>query len=719
MLLLFLFPLITQKRINSTGILCITDFLGDLKLIRAPREVCWPSTPMLDGFVEIYDWDIVTLDNSCTRVQLQLQLNLCTGFLPCALRIVSYGKGKMLLSGEGSLSCFGTLGCSSISIESMALGCGGTEIQNPALQIQGSVLTVFNVTFSNCSSNAYGTFIQAYQAAVVTISECRFLSAVSSGYAGVVSALGSKLSIQNSFFSECFAGVGGGAVWASTFQLFGSKEQFNASLFVDSTVFDTCTTDGSGGAILVTDSTLVRDEIYAFVRSTTFAGCNSSNDGGAMSCTGNSVACYLMNSTFTDCQSKTSGGAISQTSAANMTMMNMSFIKNRALGNGGGAIYVLDAYLSLAHVISRNNTAKYGGGGILYHDGISGVHIALDSLLSHQDEVVIFSTDFNQSLYILVKEKIVSMMIRAQNLGLDSGMCLLDDGNDAMYGRCIASSYARLEVQGLPTNVDPVFPGIQFSVTLQKKDFYNQTIISDSSSLIQTLTSIGVSRDDDPSVSISGSVIAALLYGRAEFVILLNPTFTYISFDESITAMKRRPYIYFKGIDSLATSGTMETVPEEVHISNGSSICPKGYILVLDRQIHGSCSECVAGTYSVDPLAGTSSVQPSCFNCPQSATCAGGDSVQFPHSSGVWVVFSGFYKLVSCPVGYQLINTNELGKFSIDVQTCRECSTDQYILDSNSSNFTCQACPKGRAFSCFALLVLKCSFDDRFFRCRL
>mmetsp|Transcript_17658 Transcript_17658/g.37268 ORF Transcript_17658/g.37268 Transcript_17658/m.37268 type:complete len:111 (-) Transcript_17658:796-1128(-) len=52
------------------------------------------------------------------------------------------------------------------------------------------------------------------------------------------------------------------------------------------------------------------------------------------------------------------------------------------------------------------------------------------------------------------------------------------------------------------------------------------------------------------------------------------------------------------------------------------------------------------------------------------------------------------YKQVDCPRGHQLINSIG-GVFFHDIQQCSACETNQYILSSNSSKYSCQACPTG------------------------
>jgi hypothetical protein len=130
-------------------------------------------------------------------------------------------------------------------------------------------------------------------------------------------------------------------------------------------------------------------------------------------------------------------------------------------------------------------------------------------------------------------------------------------------------------------------------------------------------------------------------------------------------------------------------------------VCPAGYILDLEKSVHadgarsGVCTLCKAGTYSLAPLKGGSSNQdPACLNCPLGGDCSlGGENVSFP--LGSWTKDSGIFKLVGCPPGYQLQNKADGVTFSQDSQRCFQCSQNQYVVDSNDPNFSCNRCPVG------------------------
>jgi hypothetical protein len=65
---------------------------------------------------------------------------------------------------------------------------------------------------------------------------------------------------------------------------------------------------------------------------------------------------------------------------------------------------------------------------------------------------------------------------------------------------------------------------------------------------------------------------------------------------------------------------------------------------------------------------------------------------------GDWEVSAGFYLLVGCPPKHALVSSfadGGKGVFSQEAQRCTQCSTNEYILDTNNSLVSCQPCPVG------------------------
>ena len=152
-----------------------------------------------------------------------------------------------------------------------------------------------------------------------------------------------------------------------------------------------------------------------------------------------------------------------------------------------------------------------------------------------------------------------------------------------------------------------------------------------------------------------------------------------------------------------ASSSKMKSDRVSVHIQQGGGVCPQGYILALDQEgeVNGSavCTLCKSGTYSVSPLESGSespTASPACLSCPAGGDCSlGGADIHF-RKEEIWRVIDGMYILISCPSGYQKINSTagtSKGKFSSILQQCKVCLPEQYIVNPDTDS--CQQCPPG------------------------
>jgi hypothetical protein len=273
-------------------------------------------------------------------------------------------------------------------------------------------------------------------------------------------------------------------------------------------------------------------------------------------------------------------------------------------------------------------------------------------------------------------------------------------GHIAAYGNCTASTFARLDVQGVPTALSPAHAGLSFRLIVTKRDAYNQTIVTDSASVVQLYAA---SADLD----VLGTTISRLQAGAAVFTVAVKPRFAQVD-----TALRTAvvpdggALIYLHCTDS-ATSDkalvvTMRSAVLDVTFAQGETVCPRGYVLSLDSgpgtiARKGACVLCGVGTYSINPLASETpnGSNPSCIPCPLQAIrrgdCErGGPEVNF--SLGTWIAVSGVYRLIGCPAGYQLVNSVS-GSFANQIQGCQQCAATEYILDSTNPAYTCQPCP--------------------------
>ena len=278
--------------------------------------------------------------------------------------------------------------------------------------------------------------------------------------------------------------------------------------------------------------------------------------------------------------------------------------------------------------------------------------------------------------------------------GLDG---LYGEMNSARYGPFIASDYKELEVSRM---AELVYTGLPFNFTVTKKDAYGNTILSDSSSVLEAMSSLanGIA---DPRTYIVGSAVSRLSEGVAWFQFAVEASFSMIDYNRQNTSLYAPIFLSLasEGVD--AESGVkMESGQVPLNVQDGSSVCPAGFILVSDKSNEASgpavCDLCKPNTYSISPLAllPGSSV-PSCVQCPAGCQCTGGGT-DIHCEIGSWKSVDGVYRVTSCPAGFQLINSTagtSKGQFSSDQQQCKACLPGQYIINPDVD--ACQDCPPG------------------------
>ena len=250
---------------------------------------------------------------------------------------------------------------------------------------------------------------------------------------------------------------------------------------------------------------------------------------------------------------------------------------------------------------------------------------------------------------------------------------------------------------GLPTKDNPAYSSLPFDVTVYNKDFYGQTLASDSSSFVQLLRVSDQNQTDESALGVSGTSTFQLTNGVATLSVAMEPVFSTVevkALASNGTARLASPvYSHFTLVD--ATSGTRFLSPLlEIPFSTGATVCPPGFFLQLSSFNVGGCVWCQPGTYSVSPLAASKGIRPSCLNCPADGLCLGGNKVEF--RLGEWIIANegAMYRLKSCPDGYELINSIN-GVFEHDIQRCSKCQSNEYVLDSSNSFFSCTECPVG------------------------
>jgi hypothetical protein len=125
-------------------------------------------------FLQIYDEDTVNghddLDRPDDSLGLKKQIQLCypanAPIYPCHLKLTGRATWWRVM-----LLCDGKKGCEKISMKSFHLVCDPTEQKTyPTFEVSGGAeLSVTDSIIADCSSDASGGFVRAYDNAVVMI----------------------------------------------------------------------------------------------------------------------------------------------------------------------------------------------------------------------------------------------------------------------------------------------------------------------------------------------------------------------------------------------------------------------------------------------------------------------------------------------------------------------------------------------------------------------
>lgn len=238
--------------------------------------------------------------------------------------IISNNKFKNCTSGtRGVLSWIGDNG---LIVNNTFIDCGKSSGDvryggNQALQIQyGKNLQIIGCEFYNCTSNVGGTLrIQ--------------------GEGGSAN----NIIIADCIFDNCSSAGSGGALVINN----------SSDVSIANCRFDNCSSAGSAGALLVNDSSS-----NVWIENNTFNN-NSASNYGALAIQDNAVILSFVNNTFTNNTATASdgnGGAAKLKDG--MNVINSTFIENSCNGSGG-AIY-LDGSLNVDGSSFKNNTADSG-----------------------------------------------------------------------------------------------------------------------------------------------------------------------------------------------------------------------------------------------------------------------------------------------------------------------------------------------------------------------
>ena len=114
-------------------------------------------------------------------------------------------------------------------------------------------------------------------------------------------------------------------------------------------------------------------------------------------------------------------------------------------------------------------------------------------------------------------------------------------------------------------------------MTVQKLDFYNQTIITDSRSVLQ------IQFLSNGSGSTPGNSVASLHSGQTTLSVIVKPLITFSQGNAGLV-LDVVPSIYITGIDSQADRiSAMVSGAFNIVLAENEKICPAGFILAFDE----------------------------------------------------------------------------------------------------------------------------------------
>ena len=134
--------------------------------------------------------------------------------------------------------------------------------------------------------------------------------------------------------------------------------------------------------------------------------------------------------------------------------------------------------------------------------------------------------------------------------GSDQEGVLCGNGNQALFGKCIASAGTDLELQ---IEAGSVHPDLSFAVSVRKLDRYNQTVTSDSASFLQIRSEAGMNSMGEQSglaAVFSGTTVFVLQSGCAITNVSVRPFIMTVLSASGAIQLASEVMMYVEGIDN-------------------------------------------------------------------------------------------------------------------------------------------------------------------------
>ena len=287
--------------------------------------------------------------------------------------IHSGGFGGVVATFGGILSINNSHFINCTSVSGGAVWVSSIQVLNSVITLSYSSLDIVSSTFKYCNSNTIGVQ-NNLSLGIQVMTSCQFKPVLTKGFGGAIAIFGSSTNalILDSKFLHCASSSGGGAVWVSAFEgCYSYLQPSTTRLFVDSSVFQGCRTDGDGGAVLAKSGSSSFGDYFLEINISfsTITDCSAANVGGGISMTGFLTDVSIEFTNFSLCTSGVMGGALSAANSSSFSLISCTIVRSVSNGLGGGAMHAQESFISIFNTTIESCSAPSGGGGVLFWQG--------------------------------------------------------------------------------------------------------------------------------------------------------------------------------------------------------------------------------------------------------------------------------------------------------------------------------------------------------------
>lgn len=210
----------------------------------------------------------------CGFQVMAYRVRMCTLVYPCSLIVTGMPESSLTMYPAAGFTCESAAGCLTLALETSHLMCahGRTDSLFEIVGGEQPVLSLSEITVSNCSSNRVGGTVWAYNNAKVVVHASSFEGSRAVRSGGAFAILGSTLEVSDSTFKGCSSALRGGAIDADDFTPYPA-DPIHSHVKISSSAFQDC--DALAGGAVSTNKAAVQ------INTSSFQRCASSLRGGA------------------------------------------------------------------------------------------------------------------------------------------------------------------------------------------------------------------------------------------------------------------------------------------------------------------------------------------------------------------------------------------------------------------------------------------------------